>query len=241
MNRYLIVLNCSFFCWLAFGLPLLHNSFVSHYHKYVAYIGVMACHYSFYIACKVGPGSISADNLHCFDHHEYDAVLYLEGFRCHTCQTTKVTPRIDFRSTWSNISFIALCATSQTRLASIRHQVQDMVVYFLSLHSLVSKQKFHPEKSTQWLPLINIIWWQIPRSKHCSKCDHCVPTFDHHCIWLNQCVGELNYKYFLAFLLTHILFFAYGVYVMSSLLFGQVRLPSPNTSSILECIMWWLL
>lgn len=71
--------------------------------------------------------------------------------------------------------------------------------------------------SLEWILSI-----KIPRSKHCSTCNHCVPTFDHHCIWLNQCIGELNYRYFLAFLLVHILFFSYGVFVMTSVLLGQV-------------------
>lgn len=41
------------------------------------------------------------------------------------------------------------------------------------------------------------------RSKHCKICRVCVSKQDHHCIWINQCVGYSNYKYFLAFILSH--------------------------------------
>ena len=43
--------------------------------------------------------------------------------------------------------------------------------------------------------------WRPPRTSHCGTCQVCVLNHDHHCVFLNNCVGERNYMYFLWFLL----------------------------------------
>ncbi|CAG9324995.1 unnamed protein product [Blepharisma stoltei] len=37
-------------------------------------------------------------------------------------------------------------------------------------------------------------------TKHCATCLRCVDRFDHHCKWLNNCVGRKNYKIFICLL-----------------------------------------
>ena len=37
--------------------------------------------------------------------------------------------------------------------------------------------------------------------RHCYECGHCVERFDHHCPWLNTCIGLTNHNIYFAYLL----------------------------------------
>lgn len=55
--------------------------------------------------------------------------------------------------------------------------------------------KFNP---TELCPDCKVI--RTARSRHCAICNVCVERFDHHCPWINNCVGINNHNYFLMFL-----------------------------------------
>uniref|UniRef100_A0A7N0TB65 S-acyltransferase n=1 Tax=Kalanchoe fedtschenkoi TaxID=63787 RepID=A0A7N0TB65_KALFE len=60
---------------------------------------------------------------------------------------------------------------------------------------------------TRYCKICNI--FRPPRSCHCAVCDNCVQKFDHHCPWLSQCIGLRNYRFYLTFLFSTWIYFAY--------------------------------
>lgn len=56
-----------------------------------------------------------------------------------------------------------------------------------------------------------------PRASHCNDCGRCVLEKDHHCVWLDTCIGRNNYKFFLYFLCTFVGILAYGISATHSL------------------------
>ena len=70
-----------------------------------------------------------------------------------------------------------------------------------------NKEENEEEKKNQELPSVliyrkcdtcNIM--RPPGASHCKMCDNCVMGFDHHCVFISNCVGKRNRKYFVLFL-----------------------------------------
>ncbi|NXK12273.1 ZDH12 palmitoyltransferase, partial [Herpetotheres cachinnans] len=51
---------------------------------------------------------------------------------------------------------------------------------------------------------------QPMRAKHCQLCRHCVRRYDHHCPWIENCVGEKNHRLFIVYLSVQLVVLLWG-------------------------------
>ncbi|OWK63848.1 Palmitoyltransferase ZDHHC23 [Lonchura striata] len=49
------------------------------------------------------------------------------------------------------------------------------------------------------------------RAGHCRLCGRCVRRLDHHCVWINSCVGEQNHQAFILALSFFLFTSVYGI------------------------------
>ncbi|XP_019129209.2 palmitoyltransferase ZDHHC23-B [Larimichthys crocea] len=60
-----------------------------------------------------------------------------------------------------------------------------------------------------WCPVCRVV--RPPRAGHCRICGVCVLRLDHHCVWINNCVGQANHRSFLLTLVFFLLTSVYGI------------------------------
>ncbi|XP_015260122.1 PREDICTED: palmitoyltransferase ZDHHC23-like isoform X1 [Cyprinodon variegatus] len=107
------------------------------------------------------------------------------------------------------------------------------------------KTRKHPN-STKWTlcPVCKIM--RPPRAGHCRTCGLCVQRLDHHCVWINSCVGQANHRSFLQTLCVFVLTAVYGIslvlrslcprqYLMTALFYCPGVYSQPSTALCFTC------
>ena len=51
--------------------------------------------------------------------------------------------------------------------------------------------------------------YQPPNAVHCPECNVCIMGYDHHCPWMGMCIGERNYRAFMVFNISWLLYLLY--------------------------------
>ncbi|MED6250961.1 hypothetical protein ATANTOWER_017398 [Ataeniobius toweri] len=121
-----------------------------------------------------------------------------------------------------------------------------------SNHSDGSIQLAAPEKTrkqaptTKWTlcPVCKIM--RPPRAGHCRTCGSCVQRLDHHCVWINSCVGQANHRSFLQTVCVFVLTSVYGIslvlrslcpcqYLVTALFYCPGVYSQPSTALCFTC------
>lgn len=100
---YVLIAGGGFCIYWYFGLSRhFPNSYVSEYHIHTTSIYSVFCFYTYYLACSIGPGRITKDNLKeklkDFDAY-YDDVLFEKSNKCITCNLAKYSKLIILKFT----------------------------------------------------------------------------------------------------------------------------------------------
>lgn len=110
-------------------------------------------------------------------------------------------PRFHDTFVWSSLMFFCILTPSFILSMALEPGFLSKKYDFVDLVSeFIEKEK----------DLLNLCTYcEIIKSEtsfHCLFCGRCTELFDHHCPFINNCLGYRNYRYFLIFIFSYFLF-----------------------------------
>ncbi|KAG7506643.1 putative palmitoyltransferase ZDHHC4 [Solea senegalensis] len=148
--------------------------------------------------------TLSQRSLHRLFHQRSNTFIYLHillegavyaeftyevfGF-CREMDTTLTSLSVPYILLIIKTFFFYLCVRKDPGTVTKRKVSVQVLMY------PYDRRLFHPGVSCPTCQL-----FKPARSKHCRVCNRCVQRFDHHCVWVNNCIGAQNTRYFLLYL-----------------------------------------
>ncbi|KAI9354878.1 DHHC palmitoyltransferase-domain-containing protein [Zopfochytrium polystomum] len=79
------------------------------------------------------------------------------------------------------------------------------------------------------------------RAHHCSTCGVCVLKMDHHCPWVNNCVGFRNYKFFYLFIVYTVVYCAFMFFLLLQQFLNAINAPPGQDQDLRIDLNWVML
>lgn len=101
--------------------------------------------------------------------------------------------------------------TRQDYVPTLCSIIVDVITVILHISLVVINPGYLQNKEVEFLKLLETFdssslcpeceTIRTNRSRHCIICHQCVDRYDHHCPWINNCVGVRNHNIFIVYLI----------------------------------------